>query len=39
MKKIGFVPGFGRVTIAVTADGAEETASGFVLGPFVLGVS
>ena len=37
--KSGLVLGFGRVDITVTADGAEETATGFVLGPFVLGVS
>ena len=37
--KSGLVLGFGRVDITVTANGASATASGFVLGPFVLGVS
>jgi hypothetical protein len=35
----GFVLGFGKTTIKVNAGGAGKTASGFVLGPFVLGVS
>ncbi len=34
-----FVLGIGPVTITATADGASKTASGFMLGPFVLGVS
>ncbi|MCK5030622.1 MAG: hypothetical protein KAR64_04085, partial [Thermoplasmatales archaeon] len=37
--KIGFVLGLGGVTITVAADGATKTASGTVLGPFVIGVS
>ena len=36
--KIGFVLGFGGVTITVAADGATKTASGTVLGPFVIGL-
>ena len=36
--KIGFVLGIGGVTITATADGATKTASGTVLGPFVIGV-
>ncbi len=32
----GFLLGLGRVTIMVTADTAEKTVSGFLLGPFVL---
>lgn len=36
--KSGFVLGLGTVDITVTADGAEETATGFMLGPLVLGV-
>lgn len=35
----GLVLGFGKATITVTADGATSSASGFVLGPLVLGVS
>ncbi|MBC7080826.1 MAG: exo-alpha-sialidase [Thermoplasmatales archaeon] len=35
----GLVLGFGKTTIKVNAGGAVRTASGFVLGPFVLGVS
>ncbi len=34
----GLVLGIGSVDIAVTAGDAEKTTSGFVLGPFVLGV-
>ena len=37
--KIGFVLGIGGVTITVAADGATKTASGTVLGPFVIGVA
>jgi len=41
--KTGLVLGFGMVSIIVSATGAEQsvskTASGFVLGPFVLGVA
>lgn len=33
------VLGFGPVTITAKADGATKTASGFMLGPLVLGVS
>lgn len=36
--KSGFIFGIGKVTITVTAGGAMGTASGFVLGPLVLGV-
>jgi hypothetical protein len=41
--KAGFILGFGKTNIVVTAtcdEGktAEKTATGFVLGPFVLGV-
>jgi hypothetical protein len=35
----GFVLGFGPATVTVAADGASKQASGFVLGPFVLGLS
>jgi hypothetical protein len=35
----GFLLGLGPVKITVTADEAEKTATGFVLGPFVVGVS
>ena len=35
----GLILGFGQATITVTADGASSQASGFVLGPLVLGVS
>jgi len=35
----GLVLGFGKATITVTAGGASKSASGFVLGPLVLGVS
>ena len=35
----GLVLGIGPVTITVTADGASKTASGFMLGPFILGLS
>ncbi len=31
----GFLLGLGKVTIMVTADAAEKTVSGFLLGPFV----
>jgi len=34
----GLVFGIGPTTITVTAGGASKTASGFVLGPLVLGV-
>jgi len=34
----GFILGFGSVDITVTADDKTTTASGFVLGPFVLSV-
>ena len=34
----GFIFGFGSVDITVTAADAEKTATGFVLGPFVLNV-
>ncbi|RLF51093.1 MAG: hypothetical protein DRN11_03375, partial [Thermoplasmata archaeon] len=34
----GFVFGFGPTTITVTAAGQTFTASGFVLGPLVLGL-
>ena len=34
----GFVFGFGPTTITVTAGGTTATASGFILGPLVLGV-
>lgn len=34
----GFVLGFGNCIITVTANGATKTASGFLLGPLVLGV-
>ena len=37
--KIGFVFGFGGVTITAAAGGATKIASGTVLGPFVIGVS
>ena len=37
--KSGFLLGIGPVTITVTVGSASETASGFVVGPFVLGVS
>ena len=36
--KSGFMLGLGPADITVTADGATATASGFMLGPFVLGV-
>ena len=36
--KIGFVLGIGGVTITAAADGASKTASGTVLGPFVIGL-
>ena len=41
--KAGFILGFGKTNIVVSATceegvSAETTASGFVLGPFVLGV-
>jgi hypothetical protein len=32
----GFILGFGRCTITVTADSAEKTVSAFLLGPFVF---
>ncbi len=35
----GLVLGFGKGTITVTVDGASKSVSGFVVGPFVLGVS
>ena len=35
----GLVFGFGPTTITVNAGGATKTASGFILGPLVLGVS
>ena len=35
----GFMFGLGPADITVTANGASATASGFMLGPFVLGVS
>jgi hypothetical protein len=35
----GLVLGFGGATITVTADGASQQRSGFVLGPLVLNVS
>ena len=35
----GFVLGIGPTTVTVTAGGATKTASGFVLGPLVLGLS
>ena len=37
--KSGFSLGVGPVTITVTAGGATRTASGFMLGPLILGVS
>jgi len=37
--KIGLVLGFGGVTITASASGSTKTASGTVLGPFVIGVS
>ena len=36
--KTGFILGFGSVDITVSADDKTATASGFVLGPFVLSV-
>jgi len=35
----GFILGFGKAIITVTASGASKSVSGFVLGPLVLGVS
>ena len=35
----GFVLGIGPTTVTVTAGGVTKTASGFVLGPLVLGLS
>ncbi|HEC76771.1 MAG TPA: hypothetical protein ENI33_05895 [Thermoplasmatales archaeon] len=35
----GLVLGIGPVTVTVTAGGASKTASGFMLGPFILGLS
>ena len=37
--KTGLILGIGRADITVTAGGAAQTVSGFVLGPLVLGVS
>ncbi len=37
--KSGFIFGIGPATVTVSAGGATKTASGFVLGPLVLGVS
>jgi hypothetical protein len=34
----GFIFGIGRATVTVSVGGISKTASGFVLGPFVLGV-
>ncbi len=36
--KSGFIFGIGSATITVTISGASKTASGFVLGPLVLGI-
>jgi len=36
--KTGFILGIGKTTASVAADGTTAQASGFVLGPFVLGM-
>ena len=37
--KSGFILGIGPCTITVSANGASQTATGFALGPLVLGIS
>ena len=36
--KLPFSLGFGRVDITITADNVVETRSGFMIGPFILGL-
>ena len=35
----GFILGFGSITVTVTAEEAEKTATAFILGPFILNVT